>query len=83
MTGTLKGLRERFLRHVTEEIEEGCIDDVMRTPSMNDLSARTLCNLPASAKEVTPEGAQPAIGMQNVLGFLMLLMSLPIEPMQP
>lgn len=25
------------------------IGDVMRTPSMNDLSAHVLCNLPASA----------------------------------
>ena len=33
----------------------------MRTPSMNDLSVHSLCNLPASVKRL-PRRAQPAIG---------------------
>ena len=47
--------------------------DVMRTPSINDLSARFLCNLPAPVKELPREGAQPAIGQRNVLGFLIVI----------
>ena len=45
------------------------IGDVMRTPSMNDLSAHFLCNLPASVKRL-PRRAQPAIGERSVLGIL-------------
>lgn len=41
----------------------------MRTPSINDLSAHTLCNLPASVKRLPPKGAQPAIGNVKLSRF--------------
>ena len=54
---------------VSGRAQRNRIGDVMRTPSMNDLSVHLLCNLPASVKRL-PRGAQPAIGKRNVLGFL-------------
>lgn len=46
--------------------KKGRIDDVMKTPSRKDLSARNLCNPPALK---LPSRAWPAIGIRSYLGF--------------